>query len=90
MSGGLLGESKCEGKEVGFTFPSAGAPELLPFLPPVLRYGESEGLLSQVFKSAEAMGGAILFFDELDALGGNRERGDVHEASRRVLSVMLR
>ena len=56
MSGGLLGESKCEGKEVGFTFPSAGAPELLPFLPPVLRYGESEGLLSQVFKSAEAMG----------------------------------
>jgi ATP-dependent 26S proteasome regulatory subunit len=43
-----------------------------------------------VFKSAETLGGAILFFDELDALGGNRERGDVHEVSRRMLSVMLR
>ena len=43
-----------------------------------------------MFKSAETLGGAILFFDELDALGGNRERGDVHEVSRRMLSVMLR
>ena len=43
-----------------------------------------------MFKSAETLGGAILFFDELDALGGNRERGDVHEVSRRILSVMLR
>ncbi len=54
------------------------------------RYGESEGLLSKVFKAAEALGGAIVFFDELDSLGGNRERGDVHEASRRMLSVLLR
>lgn len=35
-------------------------------------YGESEGLLSKVFAAAEALGGAIIFFDELDALGGNR------------------
>ncbi|GAX83606.1 hypothetical protein CEUSTIGMA_g11031.t1 [Chlamydomonas eustigma] len=53
-------------------------------------YGESEGLLSQVFKAAEALGGAIIFFDELDSLGGNREGGDIHEVSRRMLSVMLR
>ncbi|KAG1674686.1 hypothetical protein FOA52_007210 [Chlamydomonas sp. UWO 241] len=53
-------------------------------------YGESEGLLSKVFKAAEALGGAIVFFDELDSLGGNRARGDVHEASRRMLSVLLR
>lgn len=51
----------------------------------LVRYGESEGLLSKVFKAAEALGGAIVFFDELDALGGNRERGDLHEASRRML-----
>jgi len=28
--------------------------------------------------------------DELDALGGSRDRGDMHEASRRLLSVLLR
>lgn len=28
--------------------------------------------------------------DELDSLGGSRERGDLHEASRRLLSVLLR
>lgn len=52
-------------------------------------FGESEGLLAKVFKAAEALGGAIIFLDELDALGGSRE-GDIHEASRRVLSVLLR
>lgn len=31
----------------------------------------------------------ILFLDELDALGGSRD-SDMHEASRRVLSVLLR
>ncbi|KAF5829606.1 P-loop containing nucleoside triphosphate hydrolase protein [Dunaliella salina] len=51
---------------------------------------ESEGLLAKVFKAAEALGGAIIFIDELDSLGGSRERGDMHEASRRLLSVLLR
>lgn len=31
----------------------------------------------------------ILFLDELDALGGSRD-SDMHEASRRLLSVLLR
>ena len=53
-------------------------------------YGESEGNLSKIFRASEELGGAILFFDELDALGGNRGSGEIHEASRRVLSVMLR
>ncbi|GLI66086.1 hypothetical protein VaNZ11_009808 [Volvox africanus] len=53
-------------------------------------YGQSEQQLRAVFKAAEAMGGAIIFLDELDALGGNRESGDVSEPSRRVLSVLLR
>ncbi|KXZ51704.1 hypothetical protein GPECTOR_11g153 [Gonium pectorale] len=52
-------------------------------------YGQSEQQLSTVFKAAEAMGGAIVFLDELDALGGNRE-GGLHEVSRRLLSVLLR
>lgn len=58
-------------------------PQPSPFRP-ICRYGESEGLLSKVFKSAEALGGAIVFFDELDSLGGNRERGDVHEVCERT------
>lgn len=37
------------------------------------RYGESEQQLGSVFKAAEALGGAIIFLDELDALGGNRD-----------------
>ncbi|GFR42509.1 hypothetical protein Agub_g3400 [Astrephomene gubernaculifera] len=53
-------------------------------------YGQSEQQLGAVFKAAEAMGGAIIFLDELDALGGNREAGGMHEASRRLLSVLLR
>ncbi|KAL6752467.1 hypothetical protein V8C86DRAFT_3141124 [Haematococcus lacustris] len=53
-------------------------------------YGESKGLLAKVFKAAEALGGAIIFIDELDALGGSRDRSDMHEASRRLLSVLLR
>ena len=43
-----------------------------------------------MFKAAEALGGAILFFDELDALGGTRADGNIHEVSRRMLSVLLR
>eukprot|EP01025_Chloroclados_australasicus_P065208 TRINITY_DN885_c0_g1_i1.p1 TRINITY_DN885_c0_g1~~TRINITY_DN885_c0_g1_i1.p1 ORF type:complete len:706 (-),score=89.64 TRINITY_DN885_c0_g1_i1:355-2406(-) len=52
-------------------------------------YGESEKLLSNVFKFAENLGGAIIFFDEIDSLAGSRGEG-MHEASRRVLSVLLR
>mmetsp|Transcript_2765 Transcript_2765/g.6076 ORF Transcript_2765/g.6076 Transcript_2765/m.6076 type:complete len:500 (+) Transcript_2765:127-1626(+) len=53
-------------------------------------FGESEGLLARVFSAANDLGGAIIFIDELDSLGGSRERGDMHEASRRMLSVLLR
>ncbi len=43
-----------------------------------------------MFNAAKDLGGAIIFIDELDALGGSRERGDLHEASRRLLSVLLK
>lgn len=36
------------------------------------RYGESEQQLSRVFKASEALGGAIIFLDELDALATSR------------------
>jgi len=44
----------------------------------------------QVFKAAQKLGGCIIFLDELDSLGANRENADSHEASRRLLSVLLR
>ncbi|BAM80740.1 ATPases of the AAA+ class [Cyanidioschyzon merolae strain 10D] len=54
-------------------------------------YGASEKQLSSIFDLAlELGGGAILFIDEVDALGTSRDRSDMHEATRRTLSVLLR
>lgn len=52
-------------------------------------FGESERNLAKVFEKAEELGGAIIFIDEVDALGVSRDAGEMHEASRRVLSVLL-
>ncbi|MFP4656892.1 MAG: ATP-binding protein [Candidatus Woesearchaeota archaeon] len=52
-------------------------------------YGESERNLSEIFSSAQDLGDSIIFLDEIDSLATSRER-DLHEASRRVLSVLLR
>ncbi|MDY6934096.1 MAG: ATP-binding protein [Spirochaetota bacterium] len=52
-------------------------------------YGESPRNLSQIFDIAEEIGGAILFFDEIDSLAGSRDQ-NMFEATRRVLSVLLR
>ncbi|CAI7846158.1 unnamed protein product, partial [Closterium sp. NIES-53] len=54
-------------------------------------YGESERQLSTVFVLANQLhpGGAIVFLDEVDALATARD-SDMHEATRRVLSVLLR
>jgi len=51
-------------------------------------YGESSRNLSQIFDRAHDLGDVILFLDEIDSLAGNRE--NIHEATRRVLSVLLR
>lgn len=41
-------------------------------------YGESERLLAQAFSAAEALGGCIVFLDEIDSLATTRG-GDMHE-----------
>lgn len=46
--------------------------------------------LLQIFKGCEALGGCIIFLDELDSLATSRDQGDMHEASRRLLGVLLR
>ncbi|MBS1266698.1 MAG: VCP-like ATPase [Candidatus Woesearchaeota archaeon] len=52
-------------------------------------YGESERNLAGVFDASSDLGDALVFLDEIDSLATSRERG-LYEATRRVLSVLLR
>ncbi|KMZ61143.1 hypothetical protein ZOSMA_54G00740 [Zostera marina] len=53
-------------------------------------YGESERLLGSVFSLAnELPDGAIIFLDEVDSFAAARD-SEMHEATRRLLSVILR
>ncbi|XP_050369578.1 uncharacterized protein LOC126787722 [Argentina anserina] len=70
----------------------AGVPMLYVPLEVILSkyYGESERLLGKVFSLAnELPDGAIIFLDEVDSFAISRD-SDLHEATRRVLSVLLR
>ncbi|NWS67822.1 SPA5L protein, partial [Crotophaga sulcirostris] len=52
--------------------------------------GDSEKILSQVFRQARANTPAIIFLDEIDSILGSRSRGRTgHGVSERVLSVLL-
>ena len=42
-----------------------------------------------MWEACKRMGKVIIFIDEIDALAGNRS-SDMHEASRRILSTLLR
>ena len=48
------------------------------------RYGEGEQKLAALFERCERIGPCILFLDEIDALGGTRDK-EMHEASRRMV-----
>ncbi|MFH1590093.1 MAG: ATP-binding protein [archaeon] len=52
-------------------------------------YGESERNLARIFENCKAMGNTVMFLDEIESLGASRD-GNTHEATRRVLSVLLR
>lgn len=70
----------------------AGVPLLYVPLEVVLSkyYGESERLLGKVFTLAnELPDGAIIFLDEVDSFAIARD-SEMHEATRRILSVLLR
>ncbi|CAI9086846.1 OLC1v1020766C1 [Oldenlandia corymbosa var. corymbosa] len=54
-------------------------------------FGESSKLLAKIFSLArEFPTGAIIFLDEVDSLGGSRNKGMTHETTRRILSILLR
>ncbi|KAJ4842748.1 hypothetical protein Tsubulata_013369 [Turnera subulata] len=72
--------------------PRAGVPLLYVPLEIVMSkyYGESERLLGKVFSLAnELPNGAIIFLDEVDSFAAARD-SEMHEATRRILSVLLR
>ena len=50
-------------------------------------YGEAERRLQDAFDWARREAPAVIFFDEIDALG--RSRGDAHEATHRLVSTFL-
>jgi transitional endoplasmic reticulum ATPase len=51
-------------------------------------YGQSEEVLRAIFRAAAAQPKAIIFFDEIDSVAG--QRGDEsHEASKRVVAQLL-
>lgn len=70
----------------------AGVPLLYVPLEAVMSkyYGESERMLGKVFDMAnDLQNGAIIFLDEIDSLAMTRD-SEMHEATRRMLSVLLR
>lgn len=52
-------------------------------------YGESSKNLGGIFDACESIENCILFMDEIDSLATSRN-GEMHEATRRILSVLLR
>ncbi len=51
-------------------------------------YGQSEELLRRLFVAAATHDRAIIFFDDIDSVAGQRSE-DAHEASRRVVAQLL-
>jgi transitional endoplasmic reticulum ATPase len=51
-------------------------------------YGESEEILRKLFERAAKQKSAIIFFDEIDSVAGQRAK-ESHEASRRVVAQLL-
>lgn len=51
-------------------------------------YGQSEELLRKIFDAAAMEERAIIFFDEIDSVAGQRDE-DAHEASKRVVAQLL-
>ena len=53
-------------------------------------YGDAEKNLAEIFEKAAELGRSIIFIDEIDALAVSRSSENTHEASRRLVSTLLR
>ena len=52
-------------------------------------YGDSEKKLASIFDACDELEGTIIFIDEVDSVAGSRDNSHMHEATRRILSVVL-
>src|SRR6185436_16113262 len=52
--------------------------------------GDSEKRLDAIFDVAGTLGKSVVFLDEIDGFAGSRDKGEMPEYTRRILSVMLR
>ncbi len=52
-------------------------------------YGESNQKLVKILDLCDEMDGTIMFLDEIDSFASSRDTGDMHEETRRLLSVLL-
>ncbi|KAM3506657.1 hypothetical protein MY10362_002246 [Beauveria mimosiformis] len=70
--------------ESSFNFFAVKGPELLN-----MYVGESERAVRTLFERARAASPSIIFFDEIDSIGGRRNGGDGGTASRSTASVNI-
>eukprot|EP00794_Sanderia_malayensis_P007314 gene7315-8132_t len=76
--------AKALATESGLNFISIKGPELFSKY-----FGESEKAVREVFHKARATAPSIVFFDEIDALGVQRDGGNKSSVGERVLAQML-
>ncbi|OIW14011.1 hypothetical protein TanjilG_09362 [Lupinus angustifolius] len=92
LPAGIFGQEKGEGVDPQISAFGGGVPLLYVPLEIVMSeyYGKSERLLGKVFSLANSLpNGAIIFLDEVDSFAAARD-SEMHEATRRILSVLLR
>lgn len=71
-------------KELGYAFYYVKTSEILS-----MWYGESEKNVAEVFSNARKNAPAIIFFDEIDAIGKKRSEFSADDVGPRVLSALL-
>ncbi|CAH2000899.1 unnamed protein product [Acanthoscelides obtectus] len=76
--------AKALATESGLNFLSIKGPELFSKW-----VGESERAVREVFRKARQVAPSIIFFDEIDALGGERSSGSTSSVQERVLAQLL-
>jgi AAA family ATPase len=76
--------AKALATESGLNFLAVKGPEILN------KYvGESERTIREIFRKARAASPSIIFFDEIDAISGDRESSGGSNASQNVLTSLL-
>ncbi|XP_076252760.1 ATPase family gene 2 protein homolog A isoform X2 [Rhynchophorus ferrugineus] len=76
--------AKALASESGLNFLSIKGPELFSKW-----VGESERAIREVFRKARQVAPSVIFFDEIDALGGERSSGSSTSVQDRVLAQLL-